>query len=200
MATVYFLSVDGKDMIALDCEESIQYSRSNQSTKSSIFSGSTVSDGFIEGNYIVSIQGRITYSKTSRQQDNPDPIKFQNLIDQYVSRKKRFTLYTSKQGFQLLNNLENCVITDHTVTVGEYEDTILVSLTVEAQFVSNAANVTYLPPVRNKASEAAYDNKNNTGKGNKEVKDDQGSTMARMAADEGVDFTKKLIDFAFGGN
>lgn len=195
MATVYFMSLDGKKIVALDCEERITYSRANESTKSSIFSGSQVSDGYIEGNYVVNLSGRITYSKTNRQNDNPDPLEFQQMVDDRVSSLRRFTLYTSKQGFQLLNNLENCVITDHSVTVDEFEDTIKVDMTIEAQFVSNSAKRTYLKPVRKKKVEAAYDTEKNSGTGTKEVKtEEQSSTLWKKTFDYGVDISQEIVD------
>ncbi|AUR92160.1 hypothetical protein NVP1170O_047 [Vibrio phage 1.170.O._10N.261.52.C3] len=180
MSLVYFVATDGSTLVKLDCEESISVSRANQSTKSSIMTGASKSDGFVVGNRQVSIQGVVTYSKTPRQTGNPNPLEFIKHIDALINAHQRFTLYADTSYSKLLQDIEDCVITSFTHTVDKFEDTITVNLSFEEQFVTGAATTTYLPPQPSSGTSASLSENTDSGKTSKESVD-EGSSLAYKA-------------------
>lgn len=185
MSLVYFTSVDGDTIVTMDSETDITFSRSNTSTKHSIFKNADISDGLIEGNVIITVTGVVTYSKTPRQSlRNPTPIEFQNLIDQVVRSQQRFTLYSSKAGHELLKDVSDCVITDQSISISRWSNSITATLTFESQFITDAARVTYLPPVPDNPS---YTTEKGNGKGSTtgQSKEDAGRTLFKAGAEVG---------------
>lgn len=163
MSLIYFLTNDGDNLVTLDSETEITFSRSNTVAKHSIFKNADVSDGLIEGNVSISVSGVVTYSKTPRQATrNPNPKDFQRFLDQVVRSQQRFTLYSSKAGHELLRDVTDCVLTDQSVTVSRWSNAINVSLTFESQFITDAARKTFLPPV---PSDPSYTSESKSGKG-----------------------------------
>lgn len=166
MAFVYFLSTDGENIICMDAETDISVQRSNKVTSSSVMTGTNRSDGYEIGRKSLSISGVITYSKTPRQkfQGNPTPLQFQELLEELVLSKQRFTVYSNKQGEQLFDDLDDCVIVNHSVQSRDL-NSITANITVQEQFVSDAARVTTLPPKLSKEVEAGLSDTKDQGKG-----------------------------------
>lgn len=175
MSLIYFLTNDGDNLVTLDSETEITFSRSNTVAKHSIFKNADVSDGLIEGNVSISVSGVVTYSKTPRQATrNPNPKDFQRFLDQVVRSQQRFTLYSSKAGHELLRDVTDCVLTDQSVTVSRWSNAINVSLTFESQFITDAARVTFLP------SDPSYSTEDKGGKGSStKQKQEESETIAK---------------------
>ncbi|QXN60112.1 hypothetical protein KUA24_45 [Vibrio phage HNL01] len=196
MALIYFVSQSG-DIIALDGTESVEVSKDNSVSKSSMMDGTTISDGYSEGNKVISISGKVTYSKSLRQQldGTPTPLQFQRLIQQTERNHERFTLRTYKGSWPLLDDIKDCVIASNSVSITEYLDTIDVTLTIEQVFVSKSARTTYLAPQRTKqegTSASVADTEDSTGgKGATEEKDNR--TIALALAEDGTSYVNKIL-------
>ncbi len=170
MGLLYFIADDGNSIVALDCEESLKVSKKNSVSESSVMSGSTVSDGYKEGNKVVALSGKVTYNKSAaqQQQGTPDPLEIQNLLDTNIRNHTRFKLYADQSGFALLKDIDTCIIEDYTVDVQHYTDTIILSMVIKEVFVSDAATTTTLPP-RPDTESAKSDSDPTSGKGGKQV-------------------------------
>ena len=177
MATVFFHAQDGTTKVRLDSEASISVSLPSMVSKSSNMDGSSVSDDVIEGNAVISIQGKVTYSKLKSQEKNLDPIQFQEALQDARRNRNRFTLYARSKDQPLLQNYDNCVIANVDITVDKYSDTITVSLTFEQVFVSLAAKKTYLAPISSESSKPTTSETKDSGSGSKENLDKQKSTF-----------------------
>lgn len=174
MSTVYFIASDGETIITLDCVESVDVSKSNSISTSSVMSGNTTSDGYEEGLKKVNINGLVTYSKSVRQQQEgiPNPLEFQDLVDDTIRSHTKFRLYVSKGKHQLLKDIEVCAIDNYSVTATEYLDSIEVSLSISEVFVSQAATTTFLPPVKSpEAAKSTSDTENTKATKTQETKE-----------------------------
>lgn len=149
MSIIYFITEDGSSIVALDCEESIEISKQNQVSNYSVMGGDTVSDGYSEGNKIVNLSGKVTYTKSSTQQTQgtPNPIELQDMLDSFSRNHYRFRMYTDDSALPLLRGIENCMLGSSQVSLGGWRDTIQVDMTINEIFVSQAARVTELPPI-----------------------------------------------------
>lgn len=165
MALAYFYSKDNKTYVSMDIETSITVSQQNQSTKSSMMTGSSASDGYTIGNKVVSLEGMVTSSKTPYQEkNNLSPEDFRSYIEETINNKTRFSVNFSfpDGGTKLLDRVDNCVITSIAYVVDKYEDTMKVSLTFEEQFVSLAATETVLTPEKVTAAKESYSSSKDT--------------------------------------
>jgi hypothetical protein len=146
MSMVYFKS--NNTIVTMDNETSISVSKSNTVATNSVMSSKEVSTDLIEGNLLVSISGNITYSKSTGQDGNPTPSEWIDLIENAISNKERFTLYSAsfQQGKTLLKNYPDMVIQDYGYVVDRFEDTITARITFSEVFVTASAKVTKLPP------------------------------------------------------
>ena len=175
MAMVYFKSVDGKTNISLDIETDIQVSLPSTVSKTSNMSGIAVSDDVIEGNANISVNGVVTYSKLSSQENNLNPIQLQEALQESRRNRTRFTLYVKDYGQPLLKDYDDCVISNVDVSVGKYSDSINVSLSFEQVFVSQAAKATYLAPKSSESAKPTTANTKDSSDGSKTHKDEKGS-------------------------
>lgn len=198
MSLAYFISNSG-DIICLDGTQSVEVTRSNSLTKSSMMIGREVADGVIEGNKVINITGVCTYTKSIRQQQNgnPDPIKLQELLDQVVRNEERFKLRFVKGSYDLLKDINNCVIVSQSIMVDQYLDTITVNLTIEEAFISQSAKKTYLPPERSSGSSSQISDTKDTKGGKKTLKEEERRTILLAVKEDGVD---KILDSFSGGN
>ncbi|CAH9012605.1 conserved hypothetical protein [Vibrio phage 424E50-1] len=149
MSIVYFITEDGNSIVALDCEEAVSVSKQNSVSKYSVMSGKNVSDGYSEGNKVISLSGKVTYTKSASQQTQgtPTPIELQEQLDSFSENHYRFRVYTDNSSLPLLKGIDNCVLGGAVVTLGGWKDTIEVSMTIEEVFVSKSATTTFLPPI-----------------------------------------------------
>ncbi len=184
MSIVYFQSTDNSTKVRMDCETNITISQTNRTSQYSIMSGASASDGFIEGNKIVNVQGIVTYSKTKSQTGYPDPSEFQSLIDEAITNKSRFTLHSDEGStYKLLPLITNCVIKSYNYKIDKYLDTLTASIQFESQFVTDAAVEGELEPEVKTGNESL--SSLNEGNGNKVSKTSEDSTT-----------TSKVIDIA----
>ncbi len=168
MSIIYFQSSDNKTKVRMDGETNISISQSNTTTQSSIMSGASASDGIIEGNKQVNIQGLVTYTKTVRQTGYPDPSEFQTLIDESIKAKTRFTLYSDEgTTYKLLPLITNCVVKSYDYSIGKYLDTISVKIQFESQFVTDAAVESELTPEVKTGNESLSGTNEGSGSNNK---------------------------------
>lgn len=166
MGMVYFKSNDGT-LVTMDGEDSIEVSKSNVVASSSVISTKNSSDDVIEGNLVLNVQGRVTYSKTPSQTGNPTPEEWVDLIESTISARTRFTVYSVKYqgGKPLLKDYPNMVIADYGYTVSKFEDTIIARITFQEVFVSGAATETTLAPKKSSTAKESYPSTTTGGKG-----------------------------------
>lgn len=166
MAFYYFLSKDGEDIICLDAERDISVTRNNTASTSSIMSGAVKTDGFEIGNRVITINGVLTYSKSPRQKidGNPTPLSFQRLLDELIKSKQRFTLFSNKRGDQLFDDIDDCIILNHSVQSRDL-NSITASITIQEQFVTDAARTTTIPPKLSSEVEAGLSKESDQGSG-----------------------------------
>jgi hypothetical protein len=152
MGMLQFKTVDSDIIVQMDTESSIEVSKSNTISNSSVMSGANTSDNMQEGNVTVSVQGRVTYSKTASQQDNPNPSEWIDLIDNAIRNKRVFKLDYDKHesGKAILKSYDNMVISDYGYTVDRFEDTITTRITFNEIYITDAAIVTELDPLPKK--------------------------------------------------
>jgi len=180
MATVFFHAQDGTTKVRLDSEASISVSLPSMVSKSSNMNGVSVSDDVIEGNAVISVEGRVTYSKLKSQEKNLDPIQFQEALQDARRNRNRFTLYARSKDQPLLQNYDNCVIANVDITVDKYSDTITVSLTFEQVFVSLAAKKVFLAAKSSESAKPTTESPKITGQAGKaQVGEDAANTMVR---------------------
>ena len=148
MSIVYFITEDGKSIVALDCEEAVSVTKQNSVSRHSVMSGNA-SDGVTEGNKVINLSGKVTYTKSASQQTQgtPNPIEIQDQLDSFSRNNYRFRVYTDQTSLPLLKGIDQCALGTSTVTLGGWTDTIEVSMTIEEVFVSKSATTTFLPPV-----------------------------------------------------
>lgn len=191
MAFYYFLSKDGEDIICLDAERDISVTRNNTASTSSIMSGAVKTDGFEIGNRVVTINGVLTYSKSPRQKidGNPTPLSFQRLIDELVKSKQRFTLFSNKRGEQLFDDIDDCIIVSHSVQSRDL-NSISASITIQEQFVTDAARTTTIPPKLSSEVEAGLSKESDQGSGTStetSEEDTKNYTLGAKILNEGGD-------------
>lgn len=170
MSLIYFIAEDGESIIALDCEQSLEISKSNTVTESSIVTGESRADGFVEGNKRIAVSGLVTYSKSASQQTQgtPDPLEFQNLLDATIRSHSRFKLYAAKGNTQFLPDINNCVIDNYNIVIDRFSNAITANLAISEVFISEAATKTELPPVASKTDKSSIPKSEKT-KSSKEV-------------------------------
>lgn len=184
MAMVYFFAADGKTKVSLDVENNIQVSLPSSVSKSSNMRGVSVSDDVIEGNVTISMSGIVTYSKLESQTKNLNPIQLQEKLQESRRNRVRFTLYIKDYGQALLQNYDDCVISNVDISVGKYSDSINVSMSFEQVFVSQAAKASYLAPKSSEASKPTTANTKDSVDGAKtQVDEDKGRTAAKAIVD-----------------
>lgn len=192
---MYFMSTDGRNIVTLDCEDGITVSQSNTTTRNSVMTGKSISDSFIRGNKTVDVTGVVTYSKTPSQinDGNPNPAQFTAHVENMINSRQRFTLFADQSYSKLLRDVEDCVIASWNYVVDEYEDTITVSMTFEEQFVSQAAQVTYLAPKPSKEAAKSIQDKEGGGQTSKEnVEPEERKTLLKHGFDEGLGFLRGI--------
>jgi len=175
MAFYYFISNDDEDIICMDAESNINVSRQNRASTSSIMTGAVVTDGFDIGNRTISISGVVTYSKTTRQKvaGNPDPLQFQQRLNQLIKSKKRFTLFSNKQGEVLFEDIDDCIIVNHSVN-SKSLNSLECTLTIQEQYITDAARKTVVEGQMSQESKKGMDQRKDQGKGTStEAKEDE---------------------------
>ncbi|AGH32168.1 endolysin [Vibrio phage 11895-B1] len=189
MTMVYFLSSDGKTKVGLDSESTVTVSMPSTVTKSSISSGKAVSHEVIEGNVTITVSGIVTYSKSKVQEDNLDPIELQEELQKARRLSRKFTLYMAEDGgLPLLQNYDNCVISNVNVTAATYSNAVAVDISFEQVFVSEAAKKAYLKPKRSSATAATTNSPSDTGQGTKtRAEEEDNRTMAVAVVEEVFD-------------
>lgn len=129
-------------------------------------SGKSVAHDSVEGNITISVSGKVTYTKSVSQIENPTPSQFRKELQKMRSGQKRFTLYAAEQGERvLMDTFPNVVIADAQVDLENYSDTIMVSLTFEQVFVSKSATAGYLPPIKASADKSTTGSPEDNGDG-----------------------------------
>ena len=176
MAMVFFLAQDGETKVALDSEASVQVSLSSTVSKSSTMSGGSTSDDVIEGNAVISTSGQVTYAKLTSQKKNLNPIEYQEAIQEARRNRRRFTVYIKDYGMPLLQDYEDCVISDCSFTIDKYSDTITVSITFEQVFVTEAAKKAFLAPKPKESAKPTVTSPTSTGQS---TKTDAGATIGK---------------------
>lgn len=180
MAMVYFLAQDGETRVAMDSESTVSVNLPSTVARSSNMSGTSLSDDVIEGNPVISVQGKVTYSKLPSQEKHLNPIDFQKELQVARRNRKRFTLYIKNNGQPLLDSYDDCVISGVNITVDKYSDTITVNMTFEQVFVSAAAKATYLKPLVKASDAPSLSSTTDSGNGAKvNVTKDYGATIAK---------------------
>ena len=194
MAYYYLLSEDGNDIICMDAEKQATVTRNNTASTSSVMSGDNVTDGYEIGNRTIQINGIISYNKMPRQdiRGNPNPIEFQRRVDELIFSKKRFTLFSDKRGVEIFDDIDECIIQSVSVSSRDLTS-VSASMTIKEIFVTDSAQVTYLPPQLSESSKANLAPRNDQGKGTStEVKEETKKTLARKIQDGetvfGIDF------------
>lgn len=175
MGMVYFKTEDSDILVTMGSETSIEVSKSNKVTNSSVMSGRTVGDDLIEGNFVVNVQGVVSYSKSAAQKDHPTPEEWEDLVDTAIANKRRFTLYSAKykDGQPLLKDYQNVVIADYGYTVDEYANAIKARIVFQEVFVTNAAKITTLSPVRSTETKPSTQDATKGGKGTSTKNDEE---------------------------
>ncbi|CAM0043595.1 endolysin [Vibrio phage K460] len=138
----YFFSADGNTKVMLDGTKRVRISAPSSVSQSSNSAGQAISHTSVEGNTTISVEGKVTYSKSVSQQDNLNPYDFQRELQKARRNRQKFTLYLTTESNPLLQDYKNCVIQNVDVEVGEFLDTIEVSLVFEQVFVTAAAEAT----------------------------------------------------------
>lgn len=198
MGVLHFISVDGRTRVSLDTEDTISVSYPSTVTKTSTSEGVGISHGAIEENITISASGLITYSKSVAQDQagNLNPIEFQEHLQRCRRAGHKFTVYTFEDGLPLLQDYENCVISDATVTASKYSNSVSVEISFEQVFVSEAAKKTYLKPKPAAAAKPSAGSPDGNGQGTK--------TKETEKQSESIFFknTKLFTEdgFSFGGN
>lgn len=138
----YFISQDGNTKVMMDMTKKVNISLPSSVSQSSNSAGQALSHTSVEGNTIISMEGKVTYSKSTAQNENLNPIQFQQEIQKARRNRQKFTLYLSTEANPLLQDYKDCVIQNAEISVEEFLDTISVSLVFEQVFVSAAATAT----------------------------------------------------------
>lgn len=186
---VFFLAQDGKTQVALDSEATVSVSLPSIVSKSSTMNGTSISDDVIEGNAVITVQGRVTYSKLKSQENNLNPIEFQEAIQEARRNRNRFTVNVKDYGQPLLQDYEDCVISNVDINVDKYSDTITVGLVFEQVFVSEAAKKTYLAPKRSEDAKPTVSDTKDSGNSSKtQVEEKKSRTIFKAVSEEGRDF------------
>lgn len=189
MAMVFFLAEDNKTKIKLDTESSIQVNLPSTVSKTSIMSGQTASDEVIEGNATISISGIVTYAKIKERQGVdpvPNPIELQNHIQDTRRKRRKFTVFVKDSGQPILEDYENCVISDVSFVVDRFSDAITVSITFEQVFVSETARKTYLAPQRKESVKPSTAETTDSGQTTK-TEEKESLSLFRTIEERGAD-------------
>lgn len=169
MSMVFFFSDDGDTKVCLDSETSITVDMPSSVSKSSVMSGSSVSDEVIEGNIIITVQGVVTYGKNASQKDNLNPSEFGDEIQSARRNRRKFTLFVKDYDQPLLKDYTDCVIAGASIVVDKYSDSITVMLRFEQVFVSSSATQTTLAPLLQESAKPTASDVVNKGDAQKET-------------------------------
>jgi hypothetical protein len=180
MAVVYLRSNNGA-FLALDVTTNVSKTRSASITSSSIQSGASIADGYTIGNPSITFTGLCTDTKIRTKDGTDDflnPFDLDLEINDMVESQERFILY----GNDLIPNLEDVVITNYSVTQGQYLDTLEVTLTVEQVFISESARLSDFTSTLKPSSttNGAYEQEKDNGDGKKVQEDVELSFSERI--------------------
>lgn len=200
MAIIFFLAQDNKTQVKLDSEASIEVSLPSTVSNSSVMTGQSVSDDVIEGNAIITVTGLVTYAKMPAQEGTPNPIQFQELIQEARRNRRRFTVFAKDSGQPLLQDYEDCVISDVGISVDRYSDAITVSIVFEQIFISESAKKTFLAPKRKESVKPNTSDTKDSGQSTKtKTEEDESRTIAVAMVDEGTKLVKSAVGIFTGG-
>ncbi|AUR91504.1 hypothetical protein NVP1161O_062 [Vibrio phage 1.161.O._10N.261.48.C5] len=138
----YFISQDGNTKVMMDMTKRVSISLPSSVSQSSNSTGQALSHTSVEGNAIISMEGRVTYSKSVSQADNLNPVQFQQEIQKARRNRQKFTLYLTTESNPLLQDYKNCTIQNVDFSIEEFTDSVDISLVFEQVFVSASAEVT----------------------------------------------------------
>jgi hypothetical protein len=185
MSFAYFLSQDGSTKVMMDMVKRVNIDLPSSVSQSSNSAGQAISHTSVEGNAIISMEGRVTYSKSRIQEDNLNPVQFQQEIQKARRGRHKFTLYLATEFNSLLQDYKNCVIQNVNVSIGDYTDSIDVNITFEQVFVSDSAEVTTIkisPSDQAKLEGAASQDSSEKDGTKTSAKEEQKSTILQSSA------------------
>lgn len=186
MGLIYFMTIDGKGFIKLDCEKAVEMSKSNKVTPTTTFDGKTLSDGYVEGNTILNLSGKLSYVKPQGRDSDLNPEEIQKEILKYEKSHQRFSVYTSAEYLYLLNELDDCVITSHSVKLNGTTNSVDISMTIESQYISKAASLGIVFPKRSSEAAESYSYSSDNGKGKSDSRNTEQNNSLMRSITEGV--------------
>ena len=200
----YFISQDGNTKVVMDMTKRVSISLPSSVSQSSNSAGQALSHTSVEGNAVISMEGKVTYSKSTAQEGNLTPPQFQQEIQKARRNRQKFTLYLTTESNSLLQDYKNCVLQNVDISIEEFIDTITVSLVFEQVFVSASAEVTTIqmsPSDQAKLEGASSPTGGNGGKGTKtEATEKESGTMAYNAVNGVSGYFGGATDLSLGGN